>query len=85
VVSTMPWPLYPRGRHGTHCMYRRLGGPQGRSGRVRKILPTPGFFLNVYSYLVLHCSGIGLSMLFLYRTLLLDCNGRLVGVIINRY
>ena len=24
-------------------LYRRLGGPQGRSGRVWKILPPPGF------------------------------------------
>jgi len=24
-------------------LYRRLGGPQGRSGRVRKISPLPGF------------------------------------------
>jgi len=24
-------------------MYRRLGGPQGRSGRVREISPSPGF------------------------------------------
>ena len=24
-------------------LYRRLGGPQGRSGQVRKILPQPGF------------------------------------------
>ena len=24
-------------------LYRRLGGPQGRSGRVRKILPPPGY------------------------------------------
>jgi len=24
-------------------LYRRLGGPQSRSGRVRKISPTPGF------------------------------------------
>jgi hypothetical protein len=24
-------------------LYRRLGGPQGRSGRVRKIAPSPGF------------------------------------------
>ena len=24
-------------------LYKRLGGPQGRSGRVRKILPLPGF------------------------------------------
>ena len=24
-------------------LYRKLGGPQSRSGRVRKILPAPGF------------------------------------------
>ena len=24
-------------------LYRRLGGPQGRSGRMRKISPLPGF------------------------------------------
>jgi hypothetical protein len=24
-------------------LYRRLGGPQGRAGRVRKISPPPGF------------------------------------------
>jgi len=24
-------------------LYRRLGGPQGRSGQVRKILSPPGF------------------------------------------
>ena len=24
-------------------LYRRLGGPQGRSGQARKISPTPGF------------------------------------------
>jgi hypothetical protein len=28
----------------TRCpLYRRMGGPQGRSGRVRKISPPPGF------------------------------------------
>ena len=26
-----------------HPLYRRLGGTQGRSGRVRKISPPPGF------------------------------------------
>jgi hypothetical protein len=26
-----------------HPLYRRLGGPQGRSGEVRKIGPPPGF------------------------------------------
>jgi hypothetical protein len=27
-------------------LYRRLGGPQGRSGRLRKISPLPGFFFS---------------------------------------
>ena len=27
-------------------LYRRLGGPQGRSGRVRKISPPPAFDLR---------------------------------------
>jgi hypothetical protein len=27
-------------------LYRRLGGPQGRSGRVRRISPPPGFDLR---------------------------------------
>jgi hypothetical protein len=37
-----PRPLYPRKE--TQCpLYRRLGGPQGRCGRVRKISPPPGF------------------------------------------
>ena len=36
VVNATPWPAYPRGTLGTH-LYRRLGGPQDRSGRVRKI------------------------------------------------
>ena len=26
-----------------YLMYRRLGGPQSRSGQVRKISPSPGF------------------------------------------
>ena len=26
-----------------YALYRRLGGPQGRSGRARKISPPPGF------------------------------------------
>ena len=26
-----------------YTLYRRLGGPQGRSGQVRKILSPPGF------------------------------------------
>jgi hypothetical protein len=29
-----------------YALYRRLGGPQGRSGRVRKISPRPAFFFR---------------------------------------
>jgi hypothetical protein len=36
-VNVTPRPLF------THGEYRRLGGPQGRSGQVRKISPPPGF------------------------------------------
>ena len=44
VVSTTPRPLYPPGKT-RYPLYSRLGGPQGRSGLVRKIssLPTRGF------------------------------------------
>ena len=33
----------PPGNETRYPLYRKLGGPQGRSGRVRKISPTPGF------------------------------------------
>ena len=42
VVNATLWPLYPRGET-QYPLYSRLGGPQGRSGQVRKITPTPGF------------------------------------------
>jgi hypothetical protein len=31
------------GKETRYPLYRRLGGPQGRTGRVRKISPRPGF------------------------------------------
>jgi len=36
-----PAALHPE--KSLYSMYRRLGGPQGRSGGVRKILSSPGF------------------------------------------
>jgi hypothetical protein len=45
VVNDTPWPLCPRGKT-LHPLYRRLNGPQDRSGRVRKISPPPGFDLR---------------------------------------
>jgi hypothetical protein len=38
VVNATSRPLYPR-----YPLYRRLGGPQGQSGRVWKISPSPEF------------------------------------------
>ena len=40
-VSVTPRPLFTPGKT-RYPLYRRLGGPQGRSGQVRKILPPPG-------------------------------------------
>ena len=42
VVSSTLRPLYPPGKT-RYPLYGRLGRPQGRSGRVRKISPPPGF------------------------------------------
>ena len=41
-VSVTPQPLFSPGK-SRYLLYRRLGGPQGRSGKVRKISPPPGF------------------------------------------
>jgi hypothetical protein len=41
VVSITPRPLYPG--KDLVPLYRRQGGPQGRSGRLRNISPAPGF------------------------------------------
>ena len=45
MVNATPHPRFTPGKHCTVHMvlYSRLGGPQGRSGQVRKILPLPGF------------------------------------------
>jgi hypothetical protein len=44
VISLTPWPLYPRGMIPRYSLDRRLGGPQGRSGRrgEKKSLTLPG-------------------------------------------
>jgi len=42
VVNATPRPLYPREKT-RYPFYTRLGGTQGRSGRVRKISPPTGF------------------------------------------
>jgi hypothetical protein len=42
VNATHPRPLYPPGKT-RYALYKRLGGPQGWSGRVRKISPLQRF------------------------------------------
>jgi hypothetical protein len=39
-------------------LYRRLGGPQSRSGRVRKISPLPGFDPRIVQPVVIRCWNI---------------------------
>ena len=41
-LSVTPRPLFAPGKESVP-LYRRMGGPQGRSGQVRKISPPPGF------------------------------------------
>jgi hypothetical protein len=45
-------------------LYRRLGGPQGRSGCVRKMSPQPGFFCNTFFIVI---SQLHLSTLKLFK------------------
>jgi hypothetical protein len=64
VVSTTPRPLYPRERPGTHCIGGWVG-PRASLDVCEKFRPHRIiylFILNICSYLVLHCSGIGLSI-----------------------
>jgi len=44
VVNATPRPLYRRGKYWLPAVqYKRLGGPQGQSGRTCKISPPIGF------------------------------------------
>ena len=55
VVEATPRPLYPPGKT-QYPLYKRLGGPQGRSGRVWKISPTPGFDPRTVQPVVNRCT-----------------------------
>jgi len=48
--ASRPGRTLPPGKTG-YPFYRRLGGPQGRSGLVRKISPSPGFDLQTVQLL----------------------------------
>jgi hypothetical protein len=49
-------------------LYRRLGGPQGRSGQVRKVSPPPGFFLQNCTFISRTSSTSGYQSAFLKDT-----------------
>jgi len=49
----MPWPLIPLGKTW-YPLYRRLGGPRGLSGWVRKISPPPGFDPGTFHLISAH-------------------------------
>ena len=47
MVSVTPRPLVTPGKDAV-SFYRKLGGSQGRSGEVRKMSPSPGFFFEIF-------------------------------------
>ena len=67
VVSTKHRPLYPRGKT-RYPLYRRLGRPQGRSGRAQKISPAsdrPARSESLYQLSYSGPSSIEIILLFL--------------------
>jgi hypothetical protein len=48
---------YTTGKENRYPFYRRLGGPQGQSGRVRKISPPPGFDPQTFQPVASRCTG----------------------------
>ena len=55
VVNATPRPLYPRWKT-RYPLYRGLGVPQGRCGRVRKISPLPGFYSRTFLPVASRCT-----------------------------
>jgi len=45
-------------------LYRKPGGPQGRSGRVRKISPPPGFDPRTVQPVPSRCTDCGLYIIY---------------------
>jgi hypothetical protein len=53
--ASRPGHFLPPGKT-RYPLYRRLGGPQGRSGQVRKISPPPGFDLRTVQPVANRCT-----------------------------
>jgi hypothetical protein len=60
VVNSTPRPLYPE-KQTWYPLYRRLSGPQGRSGRLRKISPPPGFDPRTVQPVVSRCTDYAIT------------------------
>ena len=54
-------------RETRYSFYRGLGGPQGRSGRVRKISPPPGFDPQTAQPVASRYTDYAISAHLLYR------------------
>ena len=73
MVSSTPWPHFTPGKGP---LYRRLGGPQGQSGRVENLVPTgirsrtiqpvaqSLYRLSYPAHCVAHRVGKGIALLF---------------------
>ena len=62
----------PPGKDLAPIVYRRLGGPQGRSGRAREISPTPGFDPRTFQRVASHYTDSAIPANFIYGTNLND-------------
>jgi hypothetical protein len=60
VVSFTPRPLYPQEKNAWYPLYRRLGGPQSRSGRGSDEIiscPLPGLEPPIIQLVARQCRG----------------------------
>jgi len=72
VINVRLRPLY-LGKETRYPLYRRLGGPQGRSGRVRKAHPLPGFDPRNVQPVASRCTNWAIPAHFVVSTYLKMC------------
>ena len=54
--AALPGRTLPPGKT-RYPFYRRLGGPQGRSGRAENLVPTGNFFFYQHTFIQVHCAN----------------------------
>ena len=75
-VSVTPRPLFTPGKT-RYPLYRRLGGPQGRTGQVRKISPPSGFDPRTVQPVASRYTDYATRSTYMYKTEakgMLECN-----------